>query len=104
MTEEDVISGALCYNLNGDQTTITWYQTLGVDPYPVLDSSHGIVIKNEDGTYANATAIDVVHSSASTVQSGIYDLFGRRIADRIPADADLPKGIYIVGGRKVLVK
>ena len=104
MTEDDVTSGALCYNLNGDQSMITWYQTLGVDPYPVLDSSHGIVIRNADGTYANETAIDVVHSPQTQMSNGVYDLFGRRIADRIPADADLPKGIYIVGGRKVMVK
>ena len=104
MTEDDVLSGALCYNLNGDQSEIVWYQTLGVDPHPVLDSSHGIVVKNPDGTFANATAIDVVRSPQPQLGSAVFDLFGRRVADRLPADASLPKGIYIVSGRKVLVK
>ena len=35
VTEEQVASGELCYMLNGDQTTITWWQTLGTDATPV---------------------------------------------------------------------
>ena len=57
MAAEDVTSGALCYNLNGDQSEITWYQTIGEDAYPVLDATHGVVVKNADGTYANITSI-----------------------------------------------
>ena len=36
-------SGELCYTLNGDQTTISWYQTIGTDDYPVPFSSHSRV-------------------------------------------------------------
>ena len=39
-------SGELCYLLNGDQSVITWYQTIGVDPYPMFDSSRGRVYQN----------------------------------------------------------
>ena len=34
-TTEDVASGRLCYYLNGNQSTISFYQTLGQDAYPV---------------------------------------------------------------------
>ena len=47
-------SGEFCYNLNGTQENIGWYQTLGVDPKPVLDPTHSTVYPkgelNCDGT------------------------------------------------------
>ena len=39
ITSEQVASGALCYNLNGDQSEIVWYQTIGTDTYPVFATS-----------------------------------------------------------------
>ena len=33
-------TGELCYKMNGDQKEITWYQTLGEDAYPLVDSTH----------------------------------------------------------------
>ncbi len=42
-TEEQAGSGALCYALNGDQSEINFYQTLGTDALPILDSTHGKV-------------------------------------------------------------
>ena len=36
-------TGELCHTLNGDQSAIVWYQTLGEDPYPVFDSTHKVV-------------------------------------------------------------
>ena len=36
-------TGEVCYKLNGDQTTIGWYQTLGIDREPTLDATHGQV-------------------------------------------------------------
>ncbi|MBQ7180476.1 MAG: hypothetical protein IJR87_04200, partial [Bacteroidaceae bacterium] len=51
-------TGELCYKLNGDQSTITWYQKMGEDAYPVLDANRGTVIKNEDGSYGNITGIE----------------------------------------------
>ena len=102
MTEDDVISGALCYALNGDQSEITWYQTLGVDPYPVLDSSHRIVTKNDDGTYRNDDGTGIVAADDRRKMTDIYDLSGRRIGT--VANTTLKKGIYIVNGRKVMIK
>lgn len=45
-------SGELCYRLNGDQSAIAWYQTLGEDEYPVLATTHGVVYLN-NGEYTN---------------------------------------------------
>ena len=42
-TSDKLATGEVCYGLNGDQSTIGWYQTLGTDEAPVLDSTHGIV-------------------------------------------------------------
>ena len=92
-------SGELCYLLNGDQSEISWYQNVGEDQHPVLDPSHGIVVKNDDGTYSTVTGIKTVIASESKAQSEVYDLQGRRVAnDR------LSKGIYVVKGKKILVK
>ena len=61
-------SGEFCYNLNGTQENIGWYQNLGTDPKPVLDPTHakvypkgglncdgspkeGVTYTNTDGQY-----------------------------------------------------
>ena len=52
ITMEPVASGELCYKLNrGATEDVCWYQTLGTDAHPVLDSSHYTVYKAADGTY-----------------------------------------------------
>ena len=50
------------------------------------------------------TGIDGVTNDAT--DGPVYDLQGRRVADRLDAAArhQLPAGVYIVGGRKVIVK
>ena len=40
ITEEQLASGELCHLLNGDQSNIGWYQTLGEDNMPVPDPNH----------------------------------------------------------------
>ena len=102
MTLEQFRSGEVCYKLNGDQSVITWYQTIGEDDVPVLDESHQIVIF-EDGKYKGTDAIAEVQADGSRQTSGVYDLSGRKVADTF-AGSTLPKGIYIVGQKKILVK
>ena len=51
-TAGQLASGEVCYLLNGDQSEINWYQTLGEDEFPVLFDTHKVVYKNSDG-YAN---------------------------------------------------
>ena len=56
-------TGEMAFRLNGNQSQIAWYQTIGEDEYPVLDSTHDVVyLKGEvdcggnsigDVTYTN---------------------------------------------------
>jgi len=45
-TEDKLPTGEVCYALNGDQSEIGWYQTLGSDEAPVLDPTHKQVYMN----------------------------------------------------------
>jgi len=98
LEEADYASGKLCYLLNGDQSSIVWYQNVGEDAYPVLDASRGQVVKNEDGTYGTLTGIETPSDlNAERQESVIYNLKGQRVEKAV-------KGLYIMGGKKVLVK
>ena len=48
---EDAENGKLAYLLNGNQSQFTWFQNLGEDAHPVMDDTHGIVLKLNNGTY-----------------------------------------------------
>lgn len=50
--------------------------------------------------YYTSISDPVISTDSSTPEQGVYDLSGRRMRE----DAPLPPGIYIVGGRKVLVR
>ena len=89
-------NGEVCYKLNGDQSVLNWYQTLGEDEFPVLNASHQIVIL-EDGKYGNPDAINEISADDRQQFSGIYNLAGQRISK-------LQKGINIVNGKKIIVK
>ena len=62
-TTSQLPTGEICYGLNGDQSAIGWYQTLGVDEQPILDATHAQVYLNghkhcngdiyEGATYSN---------------------------------------------------
>lgn len=55
-TSSQVVSGELCYLLNGSQSeNVAWYQTLSVDMFPVPVDTHAIVYKAEDGSYTNGS-------------------------------------------------
>ena len=43
MTAEQFASGEVCYLLNGGRSDGAWYQTIGRDTFPVLDSTHSTV-------------------------------------------------------------
>ena len=53
VTAEQLRSGEICYKLNGDQSEINWYQTIGADEFPVLYDTHKVVYVTEEGTYTN---------------------------------------------------
>ena len=102
-SEADFASGKVTFALNGGNTEEpVWYQTLGEDLHPVFDSSHSIVVKNEDGSYGNITAISTPLAEGRQTED-VYTLSGLKVG----TSADLPrlpKGIYIRGGKKYLVK
>lgn len=57
ITDEQLASGAVCYILNeGNTTDPKWFQTLGSDPWPVLDPTHGVVGMKADSTFTNQSA------------------------------------------------
>lgn len=54
--EDDLLSGKICYLLNGDQSKINFYQSLNFDKYPVLDNRHYIVnYDSTNKTYSNTS-------------------------------------------------
>ena len=97
MTLEQFQNGEVCYKLNGDQSVINWYQTIGTDEFPILDESHQIVIF-EDGKYANPDGIKEVNGQWTMVNGqSIYNLAGQRLSK-------MQKGINIIEGKKLFVK
>ncbi len=56
VTPEQLSNGRVCFMMNGDQSNIVWYQTLGEDIWPVMDKTHKQVYAdgalNCDGTPA----------------------------------------------------
>jgi hypothetical protein len=99
-TAEELASGAVCYALNQGQEADVWFQTLGEDPWPVLDATHGKVVF-KDGKYENATGIESIQDSKfnNQIDDAVYDLSGRRIVSD-----KLSKGIYIINSKKTLVR
>ena len=73
-----VTSGELCYNLNGDQTSINWYQNLSgtVDAYPVPFRGHSQVyakgILKCDGTSAGGD-LEYSNSPTSTIPPHTFE-------------------------------
>ena len=54
VTDEQLASGEVCYLLNeGNTENPKWFQNIGSDPYPVLDSTHKVVGQKKDGGYTN---------------------------------------------------
>ena len=45
-TADQLPTGEVCYGLNGDQSDLGWFQTLGTDEQPVLDATHAQVYMN----------------------------------------------------------
>lgn len=113
---EQFASGEVCYALNKGQDSTVWYQTLNVDPYPVLDPTHGKVLYDEEkGVYYNYpdiiyTAVDQKENEKEPVslvafavnrQVIVVGVDSFRIVDMLGQDVtaqngSLANGVYIV--------
>ena len=106
MGNDAVTSGELCYNLNGDQTSINWYQNLSgtADAYPVPFSGHSQVYANGtlkcDGTSAGGD-LEYSNSSTSTIPphkfeggNGWCTVCGKLNENYLTADGE---GYYSIG-------
>jgi hypothetical protein len=100
--ESQVQDGEICFLLNeGNIMDPVWRQDIGTDQHPMLLSGHSIVIQNADGSYANIMDEDGIESIRNMQlinNNDIYDISGRKIVNR-PM-----KGLYIVNGKKILIK
>ena len=106
--EAQYASGEVCYNLNGDQTLIGWYQTLPGDNAPVLlDPTHGQVFKNgrlhcngdpsEDTAFSNENIGTT--QDAHNVVDGFCDYCGLFFPDFKVPNAD---GFYEIANARQL--
>ncbi len=111
VTMEDFKSGAVTFGLNTGETPV-WYQNLGTDEHPVLDNTHQIVYKKEDGTFYNdgGNAIENVEGVLGETVN-VYDVQGRQVRTAVSTATGLKglsQGMYILKGQsksvKVLVK
>jgi hypothetical protein len=96
LTDTRLASGELCYLLNGDQSNIGWYQTIGSDNVPVPFSSRLQVYANGelkcDGTSAGG-ALVYSNSNQSTIPphtdlalDGRCDVCNKLIPTHLPQD------------------
>ena len=59
--EDDLISGKICYLLNGNQSEINFYQSLNFDKYPILDNKHYVVNNPSTDTYTNTSNVNYIY-------------------------------------------
>ncbi|MBQ8453942.1 MAG: hypothetical protein IJ537_01175, partial [Bacteroidaceae bacterium] len=97
-SDTKVTSGELCYLLNGDQSTIAWYQKLdeGGDAYPVLKArEEAIVYQNATYLCPGKTEGDVSYSNTASVipphqyaDNGLCTVCDMADTDYLTPDAD----------------
>lgn len=101
-----IADGELCYLLNDGRET--WRQNLGSDAHPVLRRTHSVVYYDAgNGSYYNKPDDNPDHVpsiDATMAHYGIYDLKGRLVRKSANGTAGLQKGIYLINGRKVVVR
>ena len=69
----------------------------------LLDKNTGKII-NAAKCRIEAYGTGIVNLKADNEKGDVYDLSGRKVKDNSDSLKDLPKGIYIVNGKKVVVK
>ena len=99
-------SGELCFIL--DDGREIWRQALDEDAHPVLRKSSPLVfLDTNTGAYYNKTEDTpdrLPDMEAEMAKYDIYDLSGKIVRKTVSGTVGLPKGIYLMNGRKVVVK
>ena len=75
--ETSVSNGKLCYDINEGAGKVVFYQTLGTDMHPVLDATHGVVVKDGDNYVNETEGITPATSTNATIES-VYSVSGVR--------------------------
>ena len=87
----DFADGRICVLLNGGQDPAPWGQTVGVDPYPLLNG------RGNPGDVG--ISLPETFDGRSLDGRAVYDLQGVRVYEPLES----LHGIYIIGVRKVLL-
>ena len=93
-TAEQFKNGEVCYLLNGGKSdeTIAFYQTIGEDDYPVLDSTHKVVYADTD---CGGTALR--YTNGSDVSQSDHDCDDNGFCKNYPTHYQKPEevnGVY----------
>jgi len=110
ITSEEVVSGKLCFILNGDQSEIAWYQTLNADTHPVPFSSHAQVYETGtlrcDGAEFEDNPLTYTNTESHPIQNdhqyndeGFCTVCGQADPDAVEKNAN---GYYLIGTAKQL--
>lgn len=107
------VSGGNLYRAKaGGQTTAAYFSWLKADgkaPSAPLGMGFRNFLGTDIGTEGTINAIanlpaELTPADTPTTGKGIYDLRGRRISTDTRTTEALPKGIYIVNGKKITIK
>ena len=93
-TAEQFKNGEVCYLLNGGKSdeTVAFYQTIGEDDYPVLDSTHKVVYADTD---CDGSALN--YTNGSDVSQSDHDWDDNGFCKNYPTHYQKPKevnGVY----------
>ena len=77
VTDIQLLSGEVCYLLNGDQTAIAWYQTIGTNDEPTVDATNARV-------YVNGTVCPDTGAPQGTVSYSNVE--GTTVGSHVPVD------------------
>ena len=98
---EMIASGELCFKANGDQSTISWYQTLGQDEYPLPFPTHKQVYAVGEVNCAGVALGDVTYSNQNSTPApkhndvdGWCSVCGNLMQDHLTPNA---QGFYELG-------
>lgn len=69
-----------------------------------LGGRHMHVFNTAVGDITEATGIDLIDNGQLTIDNETYNLAGQKVVNPQSSNCQMPKGIYIVGGKKVVLK